>query len=262
MKQRVTRGGRLRGARAGMHALITAVALVLAQGTGLAAEGGMKLQPADINLANEASLQRGAKYFMNYCAGCHSTEYVRYSHIADGLGLTHDQVEQNLIFTGQGIGETVKVAMDEQYAEAAFGVVPPDLSLTARSRGTDWIYNYLKAFYPDPSRQVGVNNKVYPNSAMPHVLWNLQGEQRPVYEQVTTDGKSEKVFQGFEQVSEGLMSPGEYDRMVRDITAYMTYIAEPVRLERQRLGLWVMFYLAVFFVFAYFLKKEYWKDVH
>ncbi len=220
------------------------------------------LDKARINLHDKASLQRGAKYFVNYCLSCHSARYMRYNRLMQDLDLTKAQVEQNLMFAAEKVGETMEVAMDPEMAEKWFGVAPPDLSVIARSRGVDWLYTYLRSFYLDPSRPFGVNNLVFKDVAMPHVLWELQGWQRPVYKTVVHEGHEEKVIEGLELVEPGRMDEEAYDQAVRDLVAYLAYMGEPAQLERQRIGVWVLLYLAVFWAFAYLLKREYWKDVH
>jgi ubiquinol-cytochrome c reductase cytochrome c1 subunit len=224
-----------------------------------AAGGADHLEHIDVYLENTASLQRGAKYFVNYCQGCHSAKYLRYSRLAQDLELTPERVEQNLIFTGQKIGETMASAMQAKSGEKWFGAVPPDLTLVARSRGIDWLYSYLHGFYLDPARPFGVNNLVYENVTMPHVLGHLQGWRKPVYEKGHRE--EEPVIDHLVLAKPGLLSPGEYDRLVRDLVSFLAYAGEPTQLTRARVGTWVMFYLVVLLVLSYLLKKEYWKDV-
>lgn len=246
-----------------MKKIIFALLFMLTPVLGQAAGGGVHLDSADIDLHNKDSLRRGAKLFTNYCMSCHSAKFQRYNRMARDLGMTDDQVINNLMFAGDDVGETMTIAMPGAQAEGWFGVAPPDLSLTARSRGPDWIYTYLRSFYLDDSRPFGVNNLVLGNAAMPHVLWQLQGWQQPVYETtVDEDGKEHKKIVDLELVEQGSMTPAEYDQAVRDLTAFMTYVAEPIRLERKRIGLWVIGFLVIFSILAYMLKKEYWKDVH
>jgi ubiquinol-cytochrome c reductase cytochrome c1 subunit len=221
------------------------------------------VHPANIDVGNVASLQRGARNFVNYCSGCHSARYVRFSRIASDRGLTEAQVMENLMFNGERIHDTMRVSMRPDDAKRWFGTTPPDLSLMARSRGADYIYSFLKSFYVDSSRPTGVNNLVLPGTAMPHVLWSLQGYQKAVY-----DGESDpehnavhKHFKGFELVEPGQMNPEEYDQFVRDTVDFLAYIGEPMQIERRNLGIKVLAFLFVFFLLAYALKKEYWKDV-
>jgi len=241
-----------------MKKLIVGFLLALVPLFGMAAGGGVHLDDADLDMGDQASLQRGAKYFVNYCLSCHSAKYQRYNRTAKDLGLSEDEVEENLMFTTDKIGETMTIAMDPQDANTWFGVVPPDLSVTARSRGVDWIYTYLRSFYIDESRPFGVNNLVFPDVGMPNVMWKLQGTQKAIFQE--HDGQ--KVFEKFEQVTPGTMSPAEFDVAMRDLTAFLSYVGEPIQMERKRLGVWVLLFIAVFFVLAYLLKKEYWKDVH
>jgi ubiquinol-cytochrome c reductase cytochrome c1 subunit len=245
-------------------ALLVAPSVTLAAGG-----GGYPLDEAHVNLGNEPSLQRGAKYFVNYCMGCHSAQYARYQRVGKDLGLTEDQVEENLIFTTDEYGDLKKVGdlmtntMTEDYAEEAFGVVPPDLSLVARVRGADWLYTFLRSYYVEEGRSTGVNNAVFENTAMPHVLWELQGFQTPVYESHEgPDGHEEKKLVGFELTQPGELTPAEYDRAVLDLVNFLVYLAEPYKQDRQRIGFWVIAFLLVMLVVFYLLKKEYWKDVH
>jgi ubiquinol-cytochrome c reductase cytochrome c1 subunit len=226
------------------------------------ANEGTQLQHANVDVANTASLQRGARNFVNYCLGCHSARYVRYNRLQKDLQLTEGQVTQNLMFTGERIFDTMQNAMLADDAKRWFGNPPPDLSLIARSRGPDYLYTFLKSFYLDPSRPTGVNNRVLPGAAMPHVLWQLQGLQRAVYEGEVKGEKVPTKFEKFELVQKGAMTPEEYDGFVRDTVTFLTYIGEPMQLERQTIGFRVLVFLLVFFMFAYFLKQEYWKDVH
>jgi len=240
-----------------MKKLIVGFLLVMVPLLGMAA-GGAHLDDADIDMGDQASLQRGAKYFVNYCLSCHSAKYQRYNRTARDLGLTEDEVKENLMFISDKIGDTMNIAMDAQDANTWFGVSPPDLSVIARARGVDWLYTYLRSFYIDEARPFGVNNLVFPDVGMPHVMWKLQGTQKAVFG--NHDGQ--KVFEKFEQVTPGSMSPAEFDVAMLDLTAFLSYVGEPIQMERKRLGTWVLLFIAVFFVLAYLLKKEYWKDVH
>ncbi len=228
-----------------------------------AADSGVHLDQPGNSLANKASLQRGAKYFVNYCLGCHSLKYVRYESLIDDLGLTEEQLMNNLMFTAEKPTEMMVIPMNDADAERWFGKTPPDLSLTARSRGADWIYTYLRSFYRDDSRSIGVNNLVLPNASMPHVLAPLQGYQEAVFvDVVDEDGNNRKDFVRFDAPEGGALEPEEYDEVVRDIVNFLEYASEPVKLERQSVGIGVLTFLLVFFLFAYFLKREYWKDIH
>lgn len=214
------------------------------------------------NVANVASLQRGAANFVNYCSGCHSAKYVRYNRLAVDLQLTDAQVEQNLIFNGGKITDVMSKAMTDTDAAQWFGKAPPDLSLIARARGTDYLFSFLKSFYVDASRPTGMNNTVLVGASMPHVLWELQGVQKAVYEGTTDEaGNVEKHFKGFELETQGKLSPEEYDEFVRDTVNFLDYIGEPVQLQRRALGFKVVGFLLVLFLLVYSLKREYWKDV-
>ena len=230
---------------------------------GMASSGGTSMKSANVDVSNTASLQRGARNFINYCSGCHSAKYVRFNRLGEDLGLTESQVLDNLMFTAERPFDTINVAMPADDAKRWFGQTPPDLSLIARSRGGDWLYNFLLSFYEDSSKSTGMNNLVLPGASMPHVLWELQGTQRVVYRsEKDAAGNEHEVFDHFEQASAGKLSAEEYDAFVLDIVNFLEYIGEPVQLKRVQLGIWVMFFLLVFFLFAYALKKEYWKDVH
>ena len=233
-------------------------AAVVAPGLAQASGGGAHLEKANIDIHDKASLQRGAKLFVNYCLSCHSAQFQRYNRMAADLGLTEEEVQQNLMFTTDKIGETMKVAMKPADAERWFGVAPPDLSVITRARGVDYIYTYLKGFYADPKRPFGVNNVVFPDAAMPHVLGGLQGQQQAVFK----EEHGQKVFERFEPAVGGSLSPEAYDEVARDLTNFLTYVGEPIQATRQSMGKWVLMFIAVFFVLAYLLKKEYWKDVH
>jgi ubiquinol-cytochrome c reductase cytochrome c1 subunit len=225
------------------------------------AAGGAGLQHAGTDLGDTASLQRGAQLYMNYCSACHSLKYLRYSRMADDLGLTEDEVMQNLNFTGAKFGEQILTAMPPEGASKWFGTVPPDLSLVSRVRGADWIYSYLKSFYIDEERPLGWNNTVFPNASMPNVLWEMQGVQRPVYGHVD-EATGERLIDRLEVTNPGSMDGAQFDQAVRDITAFLEYAGEPIATKREALGVWVMLFLAFFTFLAWLLKKEYWKDVH
>jgi ubiquinol-cytochrome c reductase cytochrome c1 subunit len=244
-----------------MKKLIALIAFALLPVAGMASSEGVHLDPANIDVGDEASIQKGAKHFVNYCMGCHSAKYVRYKQLTK-VGLSVDQVKDNLMFTGGKIGDKMTIAMKPADAAKWFGAPPPDLTLVARIRGADWIYTYLRSFYRDDSRPFGVNNVVFPSVGMPHVLVGLQGVQEPVYEEVEHGGKTHKVLEGLELVEAGSLTPAEYDAMARELTTFLTYIAEPVKQERQHLGVWVTLFLLVLFVLAYMMKKEWWKDIH
>lgn len=240
--------------------------LLLAPALALAADDHVKLDRAPIVEGDQASLQRGARHFVNYCLNCHSANYMRFNRLQD-IGLTEDQIRDNLVFTGVKVGDLMKIAMDPKDAKDWFGATPPDLSLIARSRasaagsGADWLYTYLRGFYRDPARPTGWNNTVYANVGMPHVLWELQGEQVLAERKVQGEGFM-KTEMALKLDKPGQLTPVEYDQMVADLVNYMVFMAEPVSGSRKTIGMFVLLALGVLFIFAYALKKEYWKDVH
>ena len=224
---------------------------------------GPAMQPAKIDLSDKLSLQRGAKVFVNYCVSCHSASFMRYNRIAEDLDLPEESVQMNLMFTTDKIGDAMEVAMRPADAEAWFGAPPPDLSVVARSRGPDWLYNFLLTFYVDESKPTGVNNLFFKDTAMPHVLWELQGLQRAVYhtEAAHKSGESATI-ERLELTQRGSLTENEYRRLVRDLVGFLVYVGEPAKLVRHRLGFWVIAFLLVFLVAAYLMKREYWKDIH
>ncbi|MDJ0748532.1 MAG: cytochrome c1 [Woeseiaceae bacterium] len=229
-----------------------------------AAAGGKSAlaDPSGIDLDNVASLQRGARNYMNYCAGCHSAEYVRFSTIGKMLELSDEQLVDNLMFNADKTFETINAAMPASDAARWFGQAPPDLSLMARSKGADHIYNFLRGFYVDPESPTGVDNVVLAGTSMPHVLWELQGFQKANFEDHSNeDGSVTSEFKGFEVLSAGSMDAEAYDEFVRDTTNFLAFIAEPIRQDRRKIGVWVLIFLLFFLVIAAQLKKEIWKDV-
>ena len=219
--------------------------------------GGIVLEHVKTDVSNIGSLQRGARNFVNYCMGCHSAQYVRYNRLAKDLQISEDLLINNLMYTGGKPHDTMKIAMPADDAARWFGTAPPDLSLIARSRGADFLYSFLRSFYIDEDRPTGFNNLVMESVAMPHVLWQLQGAQRAIFEE-TEHGFT---FVGFESVTEGSLSPEEYDQFILDLVNFLEYIGEPVQLERRQLGIWVLIFLLVFGLFAYALKQEIWSDI-
>ncbi len=217
-----------------------------------------------------AALQNGAKLFVNYCLNCHSAAFMRYNRLRD-IGLTEQQIKDNLIFTGVKVGELMKSSLDPKEAKEWFGAVPPDLTLVARSRsdpakgsGADYIYTYLRTYYRDETKATGWNNLAFPNVGMPNPLWQLQGQQRAVYAEQKDPHDPEKtthVFKGFEPITQGTMSQAEFNNAVADLTAFLQWMSEPVQNERVRLGVWVMLFLAGFTVVAWRLNAAFWKDV-
>ncbi|MBE0509422.1 MAG: cytochrome c1 [Chromatiales bacterium] len=245
-----------------MKKLIIALLFAL-PGLSMAAAPGVPLEKAGIDLRDQSSLQRGAQLFVNYCMGCHSVQYQRYNRMGRDIGLSDDQVRDNLMFVGDRIGDTMTIAMPKADAASWFGTPPPDLSVVSRSRGVDWLYSYLKGFYIDESRPFGMNNAVFPDVGMPHALWELEGLKRGITETVIdADGNESSKVVGYEMVKPGKLSAVEYDQAARDLTNFLAYTGEPVKLQRQQLGIWVLLFLGVLFIFAYLLKKEYWRDIH
>ncbi len=233
-----------------------------------AASGQGHLYEAPIDIYDKASLRRGAKAFGDYCYSCHAASFMRFNRIAKDLEMPEIDVREMLIHTRgkkgapTKIGDVMEVSMTKDYAVNVFGTAVPDLSVAARARGADWIYSYLRSFYVDPDRPTGSNNIVFPDVAMPNVLWSLQGLQEPNYQPVMHGDVEVEEFEGFESIQAGQLSAVEFDMFIGDITNFMVYMAEPVQVERRSLGWKVMLFLVVLFGFAYALKKEYWKDVH
>ena len=219
------------------------------------------LDRAPLNLHDRASLQRGAQIFVNHCLNCHAAGNMRYGRLTD-LGLTETQIRENLLFTSDRLGDTMITALDPAVAKASFGIVPPDLSLIARSRSPDWLYTYMRGFYRDPGSTTGWNNVVFPNVAMPHVLWEYQGDQAlQVTERMDQNTGDIKRTQRLVLDRPGTLTPLEYDRYVADLVNYLAYMGEPTQTARKQWGILVLFFLAGFFVLALLLKKEYWRDV-
>jgi ubiquinol-cytochrome c reductase cytochrome c1 subunit len=213
-----------------------------------------------------SSLQNGAKLFVNYCLNCHAAAYMRFNRLKD-IGLTEKQIKDNLLFTTDKVGDTMKISMDAKQGKDWFGGNPPDLTVIARSRsgsggtGADYIYTYLRTYYRDDAKATGWNNLAYPNVGMPHVLWELQGQRRPIYEDVEQHGHTTHVFKAWEQITPGKMSAREYDEAVGDLVNYLQWMSEPDQSTRVRLGVWVMLFLLVFMVIAWRLNASYWKDI-
>ena len=225
-----------------------AIIFLLYSSTSFSAEN-IELSKAPIDLTNNQSLQRGAKTFINYCLNCHSANFMRYSNLQD-IGLSAETIKNDLLFTGDKIGDTMSVNMSAKDSKKWFGASPPDLSVVARSRGADWIYSYMRGFYSDPSRPMGWNNTVYVNSAMPHILWELQGEQ-------ILNPKTKKL----EKFSSGKLNAKEYDAMIADLTNYLVYMSEPDQLKRKKMGYYVIGFLLLLLFLTIKLKKEYWRDI-
>jgi len=227
-----------------------------------ASGGGAQLAPANIDPDNIASLQRGARNFMNYCSGCHSAQYVRFNTIGKHLKLSEEQLIDNLMFNAEKTFETIKAAMRPEDAARWYGKAPPDLSLMARAKGADYIYNFLKGFYVSPASPTGVDNLVLAGTSMPHILWELQGYQAADFEHhQNEDGSVTTHFNGFEMLTPGSLDSEDFDEFVRDTVNFLAYIAEPIRSDRRKLGVWVLMFLIFFFILAAQLKKQIWKDV-
>lgn len=251
-----------------LHGFIAGLllSLGLAAGNVQAAEGGIAWDKAPVRTNDMAALQNGAKLFVNYCLNCHSAAFMRYNRLAD-IGLTEQQIKDNLLFATDKVGETMKAAIDPRQAKEWFGANPPDLTLMTRSRsgkggtGADYLYTYLRTYYRDDTKATGWNNLAFPSVGMPHVLWELQGERRPIFEEVQSHGHATPVFKGWEQVKPGTMTPLQYDQAVGDLVSFMAWMAEPAQNTRVRVGVWVLLFLGVFTIIAWRLNAAFWKDV-
>ena len=271
------------GQRARALGVVIALAFVAASGPdAVAAESPVPLDPFAPDLRDKPSLQRGMRLFVNYCLGCHSLKFQRYERTADDLGIPHSVALDNLVFTGQAIGGLMETAMPAEGAKNWFGAPPPDLTMVDRVRGTAWVYNMLKSFYVDPTRPFGVNNLVFENIAMPHVLMGLQGVPKPVCRgkkpvdilagasDLVSDEAGKLVREEREdncvwtrvEPGTGTYSAEEFDQAAKDIANFLHYVGDPGRVERRRIGYWVLGFLAILFVLASALNREYWKDVH
>ncbi len=243
--------------------LIASLALV--SGVQAASEG-IAWDKAPNRTNDLGSLQNGAKLFVNYCLNCHSAAFMRYNRLKD-IGLTDGQIKDNLLFTTDKVGETMKAAIDPKQAKAWFGGTPPDLTVIARSRsgaggtGADYLYTYLRTYYRDDTKATGWNNLAFPNVAMPNVLWEMQGVREPVFASETSHGHEVKVFKGWNQVSPGTMTPNQYDEAIADLVGYLQWMSEPAQNTRVRIGVWVLLFLGLFTVVAWRLNASYWKDV-
>ena len=227
----------------------------------LAFEGGYRLDRSPHDLRDLVSLQSGARTFVNYCLGCHGAQFMRYNRLTE-LGLTEAQVRDNLMFTADKVGETMKTVMTVKEAKSWFGVAPPDLSVVARSRGADWLYTYMRTFYRDPKTPTGWNNPLFPNVGMPHALWTLQGELALEAALAKDLAGHEHVQYKWTRLSEGAQTPVQYDATVRDLVNFLVYVGEPAAAQRKAIGIVVLLALGVLFIFAYLLKREFWKDIH
>lgn len=249
--------------------ILIVLLLLLMPLSGFSAGGKIHLDSANIDPSNEASLQRGLKYFANYCLSCHSAGYSRYNRVGVDLGVPESMLSEQVIFTRDADGEKTKpgalmeAAITKRFGNKAFGTPPPDLTLVVRSRSVDWLYTYLRGFYLDDSRPFGVNNKAFPDVGMPHVMWELQGWQaKKVSHEESASDHGHGASIDLELVKPGQQTPAEFDRAVRDLVNFMAYLAEPAKSTRQNIGIFVMLFLSVFLVLSYLLKKEYWKDIH
>lgn len=247
--------------------LLTLVAaLGLVAGSAQAAGGGIAWDKAPNKTNDLAALQNGAKVFVNYCLGCHSAAFMRFNRLRD-IGLTDQQIKDNLLFTTEKVGDTMKAAIDPKQAKDWFGANPPDLTLIARSRagangtGADYLYTFLRTFYRDENKPTGWNNLAFPNVGMPHALWELQGERKPVFEEHESHGHTVQTLKGWEQIKPGAMSPLQYDQAIGDLVAYLQWMGEPAQNTRTRIGVWVLIFLGFFTIFAWRLNAAFWKDV-
>jgi ubiquinol-cytochrome c reductase cytochrome c1 subunit len=237
---------------------LTALLLLLSLSFGVVAAEGIELQEANNHVNDNASLQRGAKHFVTYCLGCHSIKHIRYLRIALDLDVDPKEVLKDIAPEGANIYDQLHSAMNAHDAEKWFGTQPPDLSLIGRSRGADWLYSYLKSYYIDPKSPRGVNNLIFEDTAMPNPLWQLQGEQYAEHKKTILGSE----YTNLVLKEPGTLSEGEFEIFVNDLVNFLVYVGEPVQLERQRLGKYVIFFILMFIVLAYLLKKEYWRDIH
>ncbi|CAM8642444.1 CYT1 Cytochrome c1 [Comamonadaceae bacterium] len=250
-----------------MKKIILTLALALGVVSGAqAAGGGIAWDKAPSKTNDLVSLQNGAKVFVNYCLNCHSAAFMRFNRLKD-IGLTDQQIKDNLLFTTDKVGETMKASIDPRQAKEWFGANPPDLTVIARSRagaggtGADYLYTYLRTYYADDTKATGWNNLAFPNVGMPHVLWELQGKRVPVYDTIQNHGHDEQVFNGWQQITPGTMTPAEYDQTIGDLVNYLQWMAEPAQNTRIRVGVWVLLFLSVLTLFAWRLNAAFWKDV-
>ena len=245
-----------------MKKLITAFIMMALPAFGMAAGSSIPLMSANIDLKDKESLQRGAEIFINNCLNCHSAHYLRYNRMGEDLGMDEAQVKA-LMFATDRVGDTMQVTIDSKEAKAWFGTMPPDLTVIERFRGQDWLYTYFLTFYKDDSRPFGVNNLLFKDVGMPHVLEGMQGLPNPVYKSVTMpDGSTTQVVDGIEPTAGGMLSSAEYEQSVRDLVGFMVYMAEPAKLVRYDLGWKVIAFLIFLTFLLYLLKKEYWRDIH
>ena len=246
-----------------LFAIIAVVGSFIGAQPVLASGGEAPLDRAPINVKDQASLQAGARTFVNYCLNCHAASMTRYNSLR-GIGLTEGQIKDNLLFTADKVGEMMNTGMTRKDAKEWFGVAPPDLSVEARARGADWLYSYLRGFYRDPTTPTGWNNTVFPRVGMPHVLWELQGI-RVIKEEPKAEGESHGPAAHvvkFETVVPGKLNATEYDVVARDLVNYLVWMGEPNQVARKQIGFWVLCVLGILIVLTWLMKKEFWKDVH
>jgi len=238
------------------------IALLVVPVLALASEGGYRLERAPIDTKDVLSLQSGARTFVNYCLNCHGAQFMRYNRLRD-LGLSEAQIRDNLIFTADKVGDTMKVALQPKDGRQWFGVAPPDLTVIARARGADWLYAYLRTFYRDPKTANGWNNAVFPNVGMPNALWTLQG-QKSLEVAAARQGEDDAAAHQYRWsvIAEGEQNEAQFDTTVRDLVNFLVYMGEPAANSRKRIGVLVLFALGVLFVLAYAMKREFWKDIH
>lgn len=244
--------------------ILGGLAVALTMNAVHASSSSFPLDAAPKRVNSEAALQNGAKLFVNYCLNCHGAVSMRYNRLRD-IGLTDEQIKQNLLFSGEKVGDMMTVAISPKDAKAWFGAMPPDLSVIARAKGADYLYTYLRTFYKDETKATGWNNMAFPSVGMPHVMWELQGVRTAKYAEEKDPHDATKtvhVFKGFEQVTPGKLNSQQFDDAMADLVAYLQWMGEPAQLDRKRLGVWVLMFLAVFTVLAWGLNKSYWKDIH
>jgi ubiquinol-cytochrome c reductase cytochrome c1 subunit len=250
-----------------MRIYILIVFILTAQGSWAAGEDNMQHE-FTYDLSDQAALQRGARTFVNYCLSCHSAAYMRFNRMGEDIGIPDSVLLENFMFGTDKVGSTMTVAMTKESANQYFGIAPPDLSVTARSRGAEWLYNYLMTFYLDPSKVSGVNNLVFKDVAMPHVLWELQGWQEAVnVEETGEDGLPVSRIDHLQLIAPPANKPEvyqdeSYEETVSDLVNFMVYLGEPIKLQRYSFGIWVILYMFFLLIIVYFLKKEYWKDIN
>lgn len=242
-----------------MKMILIAILFAAMPGLVTAAAGSIPLDKAPVDHSDKESLRQGGKLFVDYCMGCHSAEYMRYSRLAEDLEIPPDTLMSDYMIVTDNPGDTMQVALSDEQAAMWFGTKIPDLSLVTRSRGSDWLYTYLRNFYADESRPFGVNNRLFRDVAMPHVLEDLQGLKQAVY---TTDDHGQRQIERLEPMLPGALSEEQFDKQIGDLVNFLDYVGDPVKVERERLGFKVLIFLVLFFGLAYALKREYWRDIH